>query len=187
MLVGICFVLIFAGCLYAAYSGTLPAVSDALLQSPSETLSLIWKLCGPICLFSGLMRVAEASGLVARISRFLARPLRFLMPKTAKDPELRDAVGMNLSANFLGLGNAATPYGIRACGRMTDDGMGRSLAVFLILNTCSVQLIPTTVCALRQAHGAAAPMSILPAVWTVQILSCGFGILLICCFFRRHT
>lgn len=182
----ICFILLLSGTLYAAFAGTLPAVTETILTSPSECILLMLNLGGPICLFSGLMRVAEASGLVGGLSRLLSRPVRRLMPRTAEDPELADAVTMNLASNFFGLGNAATPYGIRASERMAGGGAGRSLAVFLLLNTCSVQLIPTTVCALRQAYGASDPLSVLPQVWIVQVLSCAFGVAVAALAFRRQ-
>lgn len=182
----ICFILILIGTVCGVVTGNTNAISEAILSTPANTVSLILKLGGSICFFSGLMRVAEASGLVDRFSSFLARPVRFLIPKTAKNPELRGVVTMNLASNFFGLGNAATPYGIKAAGRMSNGEVSRSLAAFLLLNTCSVQLIPTTICALRQANGAKNAMDILPAVWVVQILSCTFGILLTRIFFRRE-
>ncbi len=181
----ICFILIVSGTVCGIVTGNMNAVSQAILSTPTDTVTLILKIGGSICFFSGLMRVAEASGSVDRFSSLLARPVRFLIPKTGKDPQLRSAVTMNLASNFFGLGNAATPYGIKASGLMSDGPVSRSLAAFLLLNTCSVQLIPTTVCALRQANGSQNAMDILPAVWIVQILSCTFGILLTRIFFRR--
>lgn len=174
----ICFLLIVSGTICGIITGNMSAVSEAILSTPADTVSLILKIGGSICFFSGLMRVAEASGLVDRFSSFLSRPVRFLIPKTGEDPQLRSAVTMNLASNFFGLGNAATPYGIKAAGMMSHGKVSRSLAAFLLLNTCSVQLIPTTICALRQANGAENAMDILPVVWAVQILSCTFGILL---------
>ena len=181
----ICFVLMVSGMICGILTGNMDTVCETILSTPADTVSLLLKIGGSICFFSGLMRVAEASGLVDRFSSVLARPIGFLIPKTKKDSSLRSAVSLNLASNFFGLGNAATPYGIKASGMMSEGNVSRSLATFLLLNTCSVQLIPTTVCALRQANGAKNAMDILPAVWMVQILSCTIGILLTKLFFRE--
>lgn len=182
----ICFLLLFTGAVCAVITGNLPTVSQAILATPADCVSLLLKLGGSICFYCGLMRVAESSGLVARFSKFLAAPIRFLIPATCRNEGLSQSVTMNLASNFFGLGNGATPYGIRACEQMNQGAISRSLATFVILNTCSVQLIPTTVCALRQANGATDAMDILPAVWIVQISSCVFGILLTRLLFREE-
>ncbi|MBO5248588.1 MAG: spore maturation protein A [Clostridia bacterium] len=182
----ICFILIVSATICGIVTGNTEAVSEAILSTPADTVTLILKIGGSICLFSGLMRVAEASGLVGRISRFLSRPVERLIPKSRKNTELLNSVTMNLASNFLGLGNAATPYGIKAAKGMAQGEISRSLAAFLILNTCSLQLIPSTICALRQSNGSKNAMDILPAVWIVQFLSCTAGILLTRIFFRRE-
>lgn len=174
----ICCLLICSGTLCGIFTGNLDAVSQAILSTPADCVSFVLKLGGSICFFCGLIRVAEGAGLVDRFSRMLAKPVRFLMPETSRDPELASAVTLNLASNFFGLGNAATPYGIKAAGRLAYGPVRRSLAAFMILNTCSVQLIPTTICALRQANGSENAMDILPTVWIVQVLTCAFGILL---------
>ncbi len=180
----ICFVLLVSGAVCGAVTGNLDQISSAILSTPADTVSLLLKIGGSICFFSGLIRVAEGSGLVDRFSRILKKPVGALIPKTKTDLSLRSSVTMNLASNFFGLGNAATPYGIKAAGQMADGTVSRSLAAFLLLNTCSIQLIPTTICALRQANGASNPMDILPTVWLVQILSCAVGIILTKIFFR---
>ena len=180
----ICFLLILSGTVCGIISGNLENVSAAILSSPADTVSLLLKICGSICFFSGLMRVAEGCGLVEIFSKILSRPVGVLIPRIKTNTRLRSSVTMNLASNFFGLGNAATPYGIKAAGEIADGTVSQSLATFLLLNTCSVQLIPTTVCALRQASGAKNPMDILPAVWIVQILSCTVGIILTKIIFR---
>ena len=180
----ICFVLLVLGTVCGMATGKVEEISSAILSTPADTVWLLLKIGGSICFFSGLMRVAEKSGLVDNFSRILLKPIGGLIPKTKTNPNLRSSVTMNLASNFFGLGNAATPYGIQAAKEMSEGTVSRSLAVFILLNTCSVQLIPTTVCALRQANGAENPMDILPAVWAVQLLSCAAGILLTKLFFR---
>ncbi|MBP3300774.1 MAG: hypothetical protein J6M34_04655 [Clostridia bacterium] len=180
----ICFILILFGTVFGLLNGTVSAVAQEILSAPSRCVTLILEMGGSLCLFCGLIRVAERAGLVARFSRFLSRPVGFLIPRTRRDETARNAVTMNLASNFFGLGNAATPYGIQGSSRLFQGRITRSLAVFLILNTCSVQLIPSTVLALRQANGAGNASDILPAVWIVQVLSCLFGVLLVRFAFR---
>lgn len=175
----ICFALVGIGTVYGAMHGTLGQITEELLSVPESVITLILHTGGVLCLFCGIIHIAEASGLVGGFSRILSRPIGVLMPRTKTDPSLRDCAAMNLASNFFGLGNAATPYGIRACGLMNGGVISRSLAVFLILNTCSVQLIPTTIFALRVAGGAERPTDILPAVWIVQGVTCAVGVLLI--------
>lgn len=186
MLAWICFFLLFCGGICAVVTGNLPTVSRTMLETPAQVVTLLLKIGGSICLFSGLMRVAEASGLVGLFSRWMSPLIGFLVPKTKRDGEVASAVSLNVASNFFGLGNAATPYGIRAASRLARTGeMSRSLASFLILNTCSLQLIPTTVCVLREACGDGGASDIFFEVWTVQICSCAVGILLVRTFFRR--
>ena len=175
----ICFALIGIGTVYGVMHGTLGQITEELLSVPESVMALLLKTGGVLCLFCGIMRVAEAGGLVGGFSRILSRPLGVLMPRTKTDPELLACSAMNLASNFFGLGNAATPYGLRACGRMNDGTVSLSLAVFLILNTCSVQLLPTTIFALRVAEGAENPTDILPAVWIVQVVTCAVGVILV--------
>ncbi len=184
MLGWICFILIVSGTVCGIFTGNLERISAAILSSPAETVTLLLKIGGAICFFSGLLRVAEGAGLVNSFSQILAKPVGALIPQTKSHSALRTSVTMNLASNFFGLGNAATPYGIRAAEQMEQGRVTRSLATFILLNTCSVQLIPTTICALRQANGAKNPMDILPAVWVVQVLSCATGILLTKLAFR---
>ena len=182
----ICFALLFVGVAFSAVTGTVSEVNESILAVPEECITLVIHLCGPLCLFCGLIRVAERSGLVAAFSRLLVRPVGMLIPETKGNGQLREAVSMNLASNFFGLGNAATPYGIRACRCFDGRFLTVGFASFLMLNTCSLQLIPTTVAALRTANGAQTALDILPAVWCVQVLGCVFGLILVRLVFRRR-
>lgn len=186
MIVFVSFILIAFSAAFAAVTGNLSAVSGAILSGPRECVELMLGMGGSICLFSGLARVAEASGAVSRVSRVFSGVLGALIPKTRRDACAKEAVTMNLACNFFGLGNAATPYGLRAAQLLTGERLTRSAATFLILNTCSLQLIPTTVCAVREACGSADPLAILPAVWIVQTATCVLGCVLVRIAFRRE-
>ena len=119
-------------------------------------------------------------GLTAKLSCLLRPLLVRLFPETRKDPDLAADLSANICANLLGLGNAATPMGIRAAGRLRDPAdparATDQLCRLVVMNTASIQLIPATVAAVRSAHGCASPFDILPAVWVTSLLSAGVGV-----------
>ena len=126
------------------------------------------------------MAVMDACGLTQRLSRLFRPVLRRLLPKACRDPETLAALSGNVSANLLGLGNAATPLGVQAARRMADGTGGRAsdeLCRLVVLNTASIQLLPTTVAGVRAALGAENPFDILPAVWLASVLSVSVGLL----------
>lgn len=166
--------------LWAVFAGTTGELSAAILQGAGKGIQLAITLAGPLCLWSGLSHVLEQIGWIDRLTRFLSPILRKLFPDTWQDKETRNAVCGNLSANLLGLGNAATPLGIRAVRRMavhTDGRASDEMCRLIVLNTASIQLIPTTVAAVRAGLGAEAPFSILPAVWITSVCSVAAGLL----------
>lgn len=120
------------------------------------------------------MEVMEQCGSLPRSARLFRPLLRRLLPEASRDPETLAAISANLSANLLGLGNAATPLGIRAARRMAQGCGGTAsheLCLLVVLNSASIQLLPTTVAGVRSALGSADPFDILPAVWTASLLS----------------
>ena len=126
------------------------------------------------------MEIMSACGLSASLARAFRPLLRRLLPNACRDEETLAAISANVSANLLGLGNAATPLGIRAAQRMARGCGGVAsdeLCLLVVLNTASIQLLPTTVAAVRSAHGCAAPFDILPAVWLSSVLSVSAGLL----------
>lgn len=160
--------------------GTMSAVSAAALDGAASAVELCLSLAGPLCLWSGVMTVLERSSLGTHLGRALQIILRRLFPKASQDGETLAALSGNLSANLLGLGNAATPMGVRAATRMAQGCGGiasNELCRLVVLNTASVQLLPTTVAAVRSAAGSAAPLDILPAVWLASLASVTAGLL----------
>lgn len=153
-------------------------LAPALLEGASAGITLAVSMAGPICLWSGLSHVLEQAGWMEVLSGALAPILRRLFPTAWSDREARQALCGNLSANLLGLGNAATPLGIRAVRRMaTGDEASDELCRLVVMNTASVQLIPATVAAVRSSLGAVRPFDILPAVWISSICSVCMGLL----------
>ena len=125
------------------------------------------------------MEIMNASGVSARLARLFRPLLRRLLPEASRDEETLAAVSANVSANLLGLGNAATPLGIRAARRMARGCEGAAsdeLCLLVVLNTASIQLIPATIASVRAAAGSAAPFDILPAVWLASAASIAVGV-----------
>ena len=161
-------------------TGRTGAVSAAALEGAGAAVQLCISLAGILCLWSGFMELLKRTGLEAHLARLLRPVLRRLLPRACRDGETMAAVSGNLSANLLGLGNAATPLGIRAARRMSLGAEGTAsdeLCRLVVLNTASVQLLPTTVAGVRAACGAETPFDILPAVWLSSILSVSVGLL----------
>lgn len=156
--------------------GEAGTVSNALISSCSDAVMLCISLIGIICLWSGIMRVAQSSGLTELIAKGLSPILKRLFKGISQKGEAMQFIILNITANLLGLGNASTPFGIAAVKALekeekTSEEASDNMILFVVLNTASLQLIPTTAAALRLKHGSAAPMEILPAVWIVSVIN----------------
>ena len=166
--------------LFGCATGQLSAVSAAALTGAQSAVELCLSMAGAICLWSGVMTLMDRCGLSEKLAALLRPLLRRILPNASRDSETLAALSANVSANLLGLGNAATPLGIRAATRMAQGCGGVAsdeLCRLVVLNTASIQLLPTTVAAVRSAHGCAAPFDILPAVWLSSVLSVSAGLL----------
>lgn len=167
--------------IYGCLSGNLAAVSSAAVDGARDAVNLCISLCGMICLWSGVIELMARTGLSEKLSSALRPVLKKLFPSAAKDRETMDALSTNVSANLLGLGNAATPAGIKAAkGLKRLSGLSSAsneLCLLVVMNTASIQLLPTTIASLRASLGASAPFDILPAVWLSSLLSVSAGIL----------
>ena len=161
-------------------TGREAEVASAAVEGASAAVELCLSMAGMLCLWMGVMEVMERSGLSDGLSMLLRPVLRRLWPDFAEDGETMDAIAANVSANLLGLGNAATPLGIRAARRMSRRSPGvasDALCLLVVCNSSSIQLIPATVASIRAAAGCAAPFDILPAVWLASGISVSVGIL----------
>lgn len=171
--------MVAASVLYGAINGSMAAVGSAAMEGARAAVELCLSMAGVMCLWNGIMSVMKASGLMEGLSRLLGPVLRRLLPQASRDPETMAALSGNLSANLLGLGNAATPLGVQAARRMAKGcgGVaGDELCRLVVLNTASVQLLPTTVAGVRAALGAQSAFDILPAVWLASVLSVTAGL-----------
>lgn len=170
--------------LFSILEGTGSEVATAVMQGAQAGVNLCISIAGSVCLWSGVGKLMDRIGMTQRLSDILRPLLKRLFPSTQKDSELGRHISANICANFLGLGNAATPMGIQAVRRMVDpkhptlatDEMCR----LIVLNTASIQLIPANVAAVRASLGSLAPFDILPAVWVTSLCSALLGVSVAC-------
>ena len=168
--------------LFGILNGRMEQVSISAVNDCSNAVTLVIQLTGVMCLWSGLMRIAKASDLTGKLSRLFRPVMTLLFRHLPVDSKAAKAIVMNLTANLLGLGNAATPLGISAMKELEKISprkgiASNEMAMLVVLNTASLQLIPTTTAALRLSNGSTAPMEILPAVWLASSVSILAGIL----------
>ena len=165
--------------LFGAATGRMDAVSEAALSGAQSAVELSLSMAGVLCLWSGVMEIMNVCGLSGSLARAFRPLLRRLLPEASQDSETLAAVPANVSANLLGLGNAATPLGIRAARRMARGCGGVAsdeLCRLVVLNTASIQLLPATIASVRAAAGCRTPFDILPAVWFSSVLSVAAGL-----------
>lgn len=161
-------------------TGRGPEVAAAAVEGARAAVDLTLSIAGMMCLWTGVMEVMSRAGLAQKLSRRLRPVLCRLYPSVADDRGIMDSISANVSANLLGLGNAATPLGLEAARRMSRRSgsvAGDALCMLVVCNTASIQLIPTTVATVRAAAGSSAPFDILPAVWLASTISVTVGIL----------
>ncbi len=153
------------------------SLAAAVLRGAQSGVTLAISIAGSLCLWTGTGKLLDAAGITGVLAKLLHPALHRLFPGTRKDPELGRSISSNICANFLGLGNAATPMGIRAARAMKQgDTATDELCRLVVLNTASIQLIPSSVAAVRSALGCASPFDILPAVWVTSLCSAGLGL-----------
>lgn len=165
----------------AIFGGTTDALTSAIISSASDAVSLCIRLGGTICLWGGLMEIAEQSGLTGTVCRILSPFLKIVFPKMDMKSKTAKAISMNVTANLLGLGNAATPLGLEAMSRLqaenpTKDKASRDMIKFVVMNSAAFRLIPTTVAAMRQDYGSETPFDIMPASWISSACALAVGL-----------
>lgn len=168
----------------ALCTGRLGELSIALLEGSQQAVELSLFLLGSMCAWLGFLKIAEESGLSQLLAQAMAPVIGRLFPEYKGDESIQGKISLNLSANLLGLGNAATPLGLAAMGEMAQknpspDAPTRGMVLFVVLNTASLQLLPVNMVAMRQSCGSAAPFSILPQVWITSAAS--LAVCVLCC------
>ena len=169
--------MILVSFIISAITGRMDSLSNAIFQGAQDAASLCFSMLGVMCLWSGLSKIAEKSGLTDILKKCLSPVTRFLFPSLEKNSAALSAIVMNITANLLGMGNAATPLGIKAMKELEKINAEKHTAscemcMFAVINTASVQLLPSTLIALRQSFGSKNPGEIILPVWI-----CGFLVL----------
>lgn len=166
---------------YGIITGKTSDVNKAIFESAASAIELAITLLGTICLWSGIMEVAAKTKLISKINKALNGLMKFLFPDIKEEDKEYKEITMNITANILGLGNAATPLGLKAMKTMQEknknkERLSNSMAMFIILNTASLQIIPTTVLGIRESLNSLDPTKIIIPVWISTILAATAGI-----------
>lgn len=192
--------MILVGIVYAAFTGNMAAVTDAALSSAGEAVSLCITMAGVMALWMGLMKIAEKSGLIVRLTNGIQPLLSFLFPDIPKRHEARQYIATNFIANILGLGWACTPAGLKAMEALakleeergtpgyTGGGervASREMCTFLILNTSSLQLIPVNMIVYRTQYGSTSPTAVIAPAILATLVSTAAAIVF-CLFYGRR-
>lgn len=160
--------------IYSIYTGNISNVNNAIFSSAEQTVSLCITMLGTLCLWNGIMNIAVKTSLISKLTKFLKPLIKFLFPDLKNDKKISEEVSMNIIANILGLGNASTPLGLKAISSMQERNkdkstLSNSMAMFILINTASLQIIPTTVIAIRSSLNSTNPSKIILAVWVATI------------------
>lgn len=176
-------VLVLISIVFSIMHGTVADTAVAVFSAAQEAVELTLKMLGMFCFWDGIMEIAQRGGVTDCIQKMLTPLLNLLFPNHKNDDTVKSAIAMNMTANILGLGNAATPLGLEAMRRLKANERCKDTATndmirFVVLNTASIRFIPTTVAMLRFEAGSASPMEILPVSAIVSLLSCSVGLLI---------
>ncbi len=170
------------GIIYSLITNNLTISSEILLSS-RISIDLILSIIPVICLWLGIMNIAKKSGLLTSLSNLLTPILKIIFPDIPPSNPCYSYIGSNVIMNMLGLGNAATPFGLKAIKEMQllnkkKDTASRSMITFLVMNTASITIMPTTIISLRLLYGSSSPESIIPYIIITSTLSCIIGLII---------
>ena len=176
-------IFIILSVIYSIISGNIEKVNTGIFNSLSEAVELSITFLGTICLWSGIMEIAKRTSLINKLNKILKPVINFLFPDLKNNEIAKQEISMNMIANILGLGNAATPLGIKAMQTMqkankSKETLSNSMMMFIVINTASIQLIPTNVIAIRTSLNSQNPTSIIIPVWIATIIAGFVGIFL---------
>ena len=161
---------------YAIVVGNLENVNKSIFDSAESAVELSIAFLGTMCLWNGLMKIVQETTLIDKLTKLLNPAMRFLFPELKKTSKANKEMSMNIIANILGLGNAATPLGIRAMNELQKENddkniLSNTMIMFIVLNTASLQLIPTTVIAIRTSLGSERPSAVIVPIWIATIVA----------------
>ena len=173
--------MIIAALICGIFTGNADAVINAGFEGAEAAVKTVLSIAGIVCMWSGILKIAERGGVMNFFASALSPVIRLLFPSLDKKSSAFKYISMNMTANLLGVGNAATPMGIKAIKELDTlnnhtPSPSRDMCRFILINTASLQLIPSTVIALRAAHGSSAPSNIVIPVWIVSAVALAIGI-----------
>lgn len=182
-------IIVVISIVYAISSGNIDGLNNAICNSSKDAIEVFIILIGTTALWSGLMKILSSTKIIEVFSIMLNPIIKIIFPEL-KDNKIKKIISMNMISNFFGLGNAATPLGIKAINLMHDSNnkskkMSSAMIMLILINTTSIQLIPTTIIAIRSSLGASNPSSIILPVWCSTFISVTMGIFLIKFFYRK--
>lgn len=174
-------IFIVVSIVYAFFSGNIQNVSNGIFDSAASAVELTLTFFGTICLWNGVMQIAKQTTLMEKLTKTLKPLMRFLFPELKNHKQAQEEISINIVANLLGLGNAATPLGLKAMKTLQKenpkkDTLSNSMTMFIVLNTASLQIIPTNVIAIRSSLGSHSPSGIILQVWVATIIAAVVGI-----------
>lgn len=175
-----CFIII--SFIYAIFNFNMNELNNSIFDSCKQTIEMILNFIGIMCMWNGIMEIVKETTLINKITKCLSPIMKFLFPELKKDNKAYKEISMNIIANFLGLGNAATPLGLKAIESLQQENknkeeLSNSMVMFIVLNTASIQIIPTTVIAIRASMGSTNPSSIIIPSYIASIIAVTIGIL----------
>lgn len=176
-------VLIIISIFYGIFTGNIITLNETIFNSSKDAVELMIILLGTICLWNGIIEIASNTKIVDRLIKLLTPIIDFLFPNSKGDKIIKQEISMNIIANMLGLGNAATPLGLKVMESMQrknvdKDKLTDDMTMFIILNTLSIQIIPTTIISIRMSLGSRNPTKVIFAIWVSSICAGIVGILL---------
>lgn len=172
-------ILVIISVVFSIVTGKGSELGSALLSSGEVSIELLLTLAGSISIWSGIMAIADNSGITKALSTLFRPVLKLLFSEYKDNESVMNSVSTNITANLIGLGNAATPAGLKAIAGMYngENRVNNSMATFIVMNTSSIQIVPTTIIALRLANGSSAPMEIAPCIWISSVCALLVGII----------
>jgi len=167
-------IFIIVSFVYAILNGRVSDVNNSVFNSTKSAVDLSISLLGTTCLWTGIMQIASNTNIVKHLSKLLNPIMKKIFPDIKKEEKVHKEITMNIIANIMGLGNAATPLGLKAMKSMQTKNkdknkLSNSMCMFIVLNTASIQLIPTTVIAIRSSLGSENPTAMIIPVWIATI------------------
>jgi spore maturation protein A len=167
--------------IYAILSGNIETLNEEIFNSVGEAVQLTIKLIGIMSVWCGIMKIAQESELIKKFSRLIEPLIKNLFPEIKNNEKAKEEISANISANILGLGNASTPLGLKAMETLQKENneknkLSNSMAMLIVLNTASLQIIPTTIIAIRISLNSNNPTAIIIQVWITTICAVIAGI-----------